>query len=93
MDTIYTETRGTTAIIDGKRGTTVGLRYDNLTGGGLVGAFVSWDEGGMAYVTTGAAVGDRGQHREVADVREIDRDEFDVLTGLAEVRRQLGWRE
>jgi hypothetical protein len=28
---------------------------------------------------------------DVAASREIDRDEFDRLTGLADARRDLGW--
>lgn len=30
-------------------------------------------------------------HREVTGSREVTRDEFDALTGLAEVRRSMGW--
>lgn len=35
--------------------------------------------------------GDRLTHREVTGSREITRDEFDALTGLAEIRRSMGW--
>lgn len=90
-DTIYTEVRGTTAIIAGKRGTVTAIHHSPIDSS-TDGAFVSWDEGGMAYVTTGQRVGDRGQHHEVQSVRDIDRDEFDVLSGLAQIRGELGWR-
>lgn len=28
---------------------------------------------------------------EIATSREIDRDEFDQITGLAQIRREMGW--
>lgn len=37
-------------------------------------------------VTTGRSV-----HHEVTAAREIDRDEFDRITGLDEARREWGW--
>jgi hypothetical protein len=37
------------------------------------------------------ALSDRLTHREVTGSREVTRDEFDALTGLAEVRRSMGW--
>jgi hypothetical protein len=90
-NTIYTEVRGTTAIIAGKRGTVTAIHHSSIDSS-TDGAFVSWDQGGMAYVTTGQRTGDRGQHHEVQAVREIDRDEFDALSGIAALRTQLGWR-
>lgn len=36
---------------------------------------------------------ERLTHHEVDSIRAIDRDEFDQLTGLAEARRSMGWRD
>jgi len=86
---VYTATKGTTAIIDGRRGIVTSIHYSEIDHS-TDGAFVRWDDGGMAYVETGARTGN-GWH-EVASVREIGRDEFDALTGLARIRHDLGWR-
>jgi len=91
VDSIYVEVTGTTCHVDGIRGTVTGLQRDM---GHLVGAFVRADEtGAMLYVTLGAAVGERGVHREVLAVKPIDREEFDRLTGLAALRSEFGWRD
>lgn len=97
VDTIYVETSGTIAIIGGKRGTVTALHHSSIDSS-VDGAFIGWDDGGTAYVTTGRHAGaNRGgghyTHREVASVRNIDRDEFDLLSGLTAIRKQLGWRE
>lgn len=90
MDTIYTETHGTNCSINGERGVVRRMRYVN---GSLVGAFVKLvNRDVMLYVTTGAATGERGSHHEVESVREIDRDEFDSLNGIDQLRSELGWR-
>lgn len=34
-----------------------------------------------------------GRWREVADIRRITRDEFDRITGIDQIRRDLGWRD
>lgn len=96
-ETIYVEVAGTTAHVAGQRGTVRGFHRE---GGRIVGVFVrldaemsgAQDGGAMLYVRTGASLGSRGQHREVLDWRVIDRDEFDQITGLADVRREMGWR-
>lgn len=88
-DTLYTATSGTTGHINGERGTVVLIDYAQ---GFRRGAFVRLDERPvMLYAELGASVGERGGWSEVVSVREIDRDEFDRLTGLAGARREMGW--
>lgn len=96
VDMIYVEVPNTTAIIEGKRGTVTSIHYSPIDHS-VDGAFVGWDDGGTAYVTTGRHAGSERTdghwtHREVESVREIDRDEFDALSGLSAIRTQLGWR-
>lgn len=95
-ETIYVEGSGTNCIIGGRRGVITSLHYSPIDHS-VDGAFVGWDEGGTAYVTTGRhagteRMGGHWTHREIESVREIDRDEFDALSGLASIRTQLGWR-
>lgn len=96
VDAIYVEVAGTTAIIGGRRGTVTSLHFSPIDRT-IDGAFVGWDGGGTAYVTTGRHAGSERMgghwtHHEVESVRDIDRDEFDALSGLAAIRSQLGWR-
>ncbi|GAA2230105.1 hypothetical protein N1031_06830 [Herbiconiux moechotypicola] len=97
-DPLYTEVAGCTCYIGGQRGVTTGFTYSpGLSGPEMNGAFVKLDEGDrpMLYVTLGAPVsGDNARmtHREVLAWREISRDGFDSLTGLADARRKMGWR-
>lgn len=93
---IYVEVPNTTCIVGGRRGIVTSIHYSPIDHG-VDGAFIGWDDGGTAYVTTGRHAGsERGgghwTHREIQSVRDIDRDEFDVLSGLASIRTQLGWR-
>jgi len=95
-DLIYVEVPGTTAILGGRRGTVTALHHSPIDRS-VDGAFIGWDDGGTAYVTTGRHAGELRRHggythREVDAVRDIGRDEFDVLSGLAAMRTQLGWR-
>ncbi len=97
METIYVEVAGTNCIIGGRRGVVTSIHYSPIDRS-VDGAFVGWDDGGTAYVTTGRHAGTERTaghwtHREVESVRAIDRDEFDALSGLAAMRPQLGWRE
>lgn len=90
MDSIYTETLGTTCYLDGQRGTVTGLRH---TGRILVGAFVLMaDVDEMRYVKLGDPTGGRGQFHPVQSHRKITRDEFDRLNGLDVIRTELGWK-
>ncbi|MGZ0070007.1 hypothetical protein [Microbacterium arborescens] len=98
---MYIETKGCgwPAPSDDLRGTVVGFTRNRLDPTGAVatyrvdGAFVRLDlRPGMLYIELGEHVGDRSQHAEILGWREIDRDEFDRLTGLAEIRRDMGWR-
>jgi hypothetical protein len=97
---MYVETKGCgwPAPSDDLRGTVVGFTRNRLDATGAVGiyrvdgAFVRLDvRPGMLYIELGEHVGDRLQHAEILGWREIDRDEFDRLTGLAEARREMGW--
>lgn len=85
---IYIETTGTTAIIDGQRGTVTGVH--RLGPESWVSAFVKLDSGATLYVE-GIYAGNRRQYMTVTSSREIDRDEFDHITGLSRVRREMGW--
>lgn len=90
MDTIYVETANTTCYINGEQGIVRGLHYIN---GYVDGAFVKLAERDvMLYVTTGGVPSQGKAWREVANAYEIDRDEFDRLNGIVQLRRELGWR-
>lgn len=96
-DTIYVEVSGTNCIIGGRHGVVTSVHYSPIDHS-VDGAFVGWDDGGTGYVTTGChagteRLGGHWTHREVQSVRDIDRDEFDVLSGLAAMRSHLGWRQ
>lgn len=89
-DTLYTEVSGTTAYINNERGTVTALRSMN---GRKVGAFIHLDErNATIYAELGAPVGDRNAWHEVATAGEIDRDEFDRMNDMDEIRKALGWR-
>ncbi|TDL43846.1 hypothetical protein [Microbacterium oleivorans] len=96
---MYVETKGCgwPAPSDDLRGTVVGFTRNRLDATGPVaiyrvdGAFLRLDVGGMLYIELGEHVGRRGQHAEIIGWCRIDRDEFDRLTGIAEVRASMGW--
>ena len=89
MDTIYTEAVGTTCYIGGERGIVTGLHSE---GKHLAAAFVRLDESGeMLLVSLGNATGERRAWHEVTASRRITRDEFDRITTLDTLRRDLGW--
>lgn len=96
---MYVETTGCgwPAPSDDLRGTVVGFTRNRLDVTGPVavyrvdGAFLRLDIGGMLYIELGERAGRRNQHAEITSWRRIDRDEFDRLTGLAEMRASLGW--
>jgi len=80
------------------RGTVVGFTRNRTDCTGPVaravvdGVFVRLDaRPAMLYIVVGEHVGSRGQHAEIVSWREIDRDEYDRLTGIAEVRASMGW--
>lgn len=93
LGSIYTEVPGTNCIIDGNHGTVtevvreLGLRRQPIA------AFVHLDSGQMLHVALGRSTGDRDQWHAVRSFREIDRDEFDRLTEIDVLRRDMGWRE
>lgn len=95
---LYIEVTGCNTTVGEEHGTTVGFTRNRLDATGPVarylvdGAFVRLDDGRrMFYVELGEHVGGRSQYAEVIGYREIDRDEFDRLTGLAEMRASMGW--
>jgi hypothetical protein len=97
---MYIEVKGCgwPAPSDDLRGTVVGFTRNRLDQTGPVarylvdGAFVRLDSRpGMLLIELGEHVGSRSQHAEVLGWREITRDEFDRLTGLADARREMGW--
>lgn len=86
---LYTETTGCTNFVTDERGTTTGFVQRN---GRKVGAFIKSQESpAMFYAELGAQIGDRGAYHEVNSFRAIDRAEFDVLSGITEIRAALGW--
>lgn len=92
VETMWTGSTGcTTYAAGGHRGTVTAFHY-TAAGRTTAGAFVRLDEtdpGAMWFVTLGAET--RDHHREVTGASPITRDEFDSLTGLAELRREMGW--
>lgn len=96
-ENVYVEVPNTNCVIGGRHGVVTRIHHSPIDRS-VDGVFVGWDDGGTAYVVTGRHSGEqrsdgRWTHREVESVRDIDRDEFDVLSGLASIRTQLGWRE
>lgn len=92
-DTIYTGCAGRTVILN--EGTVHGYVTGFHTDGPhTVGAFVKVPvidgSGPMLYLALGRELG--GKNREVVSVRPISRDEFDRITTLDTLRRDLGWR-
>lgn len=86
-DTIWTKTLNTTAYVNGERGIVRGV---TRALGHVSGAFVRLDEReAMLYVEL--VHSDEEGWMKVTSSREIDRDEFDQLTGLAGARRDMGW--
>ena len=87
MDTIGLT--GTTCYINGERGTVTGYTEDK---GRITGAFVSLAERPvMLYAVVGYAVEGSMTEKYVAGATEINRDQFDVLTGLDQIRKDCGW--
>jgi hypothetical protein len=96
--TIYTGHTGCNVEIDGEHGRVTGIHKD---GKHVVGAFVHVPPessvhqapGHMLYVALGRKVIDgAGERHEVLSARLIDRDEFDRLNTLDQLRRDLGWQ-
>jgi hypothetical protein len=87
---IYIETTGTTAHVGGERGTVTGVH--RLGPDSWVGAFVKLDERPAMLYVEGIYAGNRRQYMTVTSSREIDRDEFDRITGLDQAREGMGWR-
>ena len=90
---VYVAVAGCNCIIDGTHGYVTGFHKE---GRHLVGAFVHCPikdgKGPTLYVELGKITGERGEHREVTSYRVIDREEFDRLNTLDQLRRDLGWR-
>lgn len=88
---LYIETTGTTCHISGERGVLKQLHRPSAQSD-AVGAFVRLDlREAMLYVELGERSGTRRQMAAVTGWREVGRDEFDQLTGIADVRRAMGW--
>lgn len=97
---VYIEVSGCgwPAPSDDLRGTVVGFTRNRTDCTGPVacalvdGVFVRLDaRAAMLYVEVGEHVGTRGQYAEITGWREVDRDEYDRLTGIAEARASMGW--
>lgn len=86
----YIETAGTNCFVGGERCVVQSVnrsdpRYLIVR---------SWERPAVFYVEIGTPHGDRGQWADATAVREIaTRDEFDAITGLDQVRREMGWPE
>jgi len=88
-ETLYVSTSGCTTILDGEHGTTTGFHYThNRTDG----AFIVLDNGQMIYAELAMTSDESPSHREVLNTRHIDRAEFDRLTGIENLRTEMGWR-
>ena len=88
--TLYIEVSGCNATINGERGRTVG--FTHAVGNVTSGAFIRLDDRpAMLYVELGHRAGERNERAEILTAREIDREEFDQLAGIARLRRELGW--
>lgn len=95
---MYIESTGCNATVGEEHGTVVAFTRNRMDATGPVarylidGAFVRLDDRrAMVYVELGEHVGDRSQYAEIIRWREIDRDEFDRLTGITEMRASMGW--
>lgn len=91
---------GGTTYIGGQRGVKRGL--DRITPERVRGVFVRLDHpetgrmdvGDMLYIEVGAVpLGENGWYREIISSRVVDREQFDRMTGIADLRRDLGWRD
>lgn len=89
-----------TAYVKGQHGTLRG--HDWITPERLRGVFVRLDHpetgrmdgGDMLYIEVGAEpFGETGRLREIISSRVVDRDQFDRMTGITDLRRDLGWRD
>lgn len=92
-DTLYTEVAGTNCYVDGEHGTVTAVVREPGLRNTVRAAFVHLDCGDMLYVTLGRPTGDRDAWHEVRLSRRIDREEFDRLNTLDQLRRDLGWRD
>lgn len=90
-DTIYTEVKGTTCYWKGERGTVVQLLRPSASSLPTSALIRLANRPAMLLAQLGGTHGDRNQWHEIRDAIEINRDDFDRLTGLAEVRREMGW--
>lgn len=86
--TLYAQTAGCTSYVaNGERGTTTAIDH--------YGAFVLLAErDAMFYIELGGRYDEDGKplaHREVVSAREIDREEFDRITGIDKMRKEMGW--
>ena len=93
--TLYTEVAGTNCYIDGQPGVVTALHYvtgRNTAAGAFVRIEAGTFAGTMLFVKLGASLGDRRELSEILEAHVITRDEFDAMTGIAEARRQSGWR-
>lgn len=91
-DRIYVETTPTNCIVGGEHGQVTGIVRDLGLRRTPRAAFVRLDCGDMLYVTLGNSSGDRAQWHKVITSRRITRDEFDHLTEIDTLRRDMGWR-
>ena len=84
----YIETAGTNCFIGGERCKVQSVQRSDPRH--LI--VTSWERPAVFYVEIGTPYGSRGQHADAIGYREIaTRDEFDEITGLAQVRRDMGW--
>jgi hypothetical protein len=92
-DVLYTEVAGANCYVNGEHGTVTAIVRDPGLRNTVRAAFVHLDSGPMLYVVLGSACGERGTWHDVRSSRRIDREEFDRLNTLDQLRRDMGWRE
>lgn len=84
--------------VGGFRGTVRAIHWKHPGATSVEGVFVlRSDAPSMLYVKTGARIDDDlpsvyKRRFEVVEVHEATRDEFDEAMGIADTRRQFGWR-
>jgi len=91
VETLFTAHEGGNCTVQGSHGYVTAFHKE---GPHVVGAFIKVPivdgAGPMLYAQLGRTVDET--LREIVSVRAIDRDEFDRLNTLDELRRDLGWR-
>ncbi|HEY9248907.1 MAG TPA: hypothetical protein VIO38_07235 [Rariglobus sp.] len=91
---VYVGTTGTTTYLpNGRRGVVTGINYrtPNRQPDSVFVATVDEEQSEMWLVTLGERLENTRGFYAIAGTRRIDRDEFDRIAGLTDLRREMGW--